>query len=325
MHESQFGLLTKVREISRAGVMLGLILTVILLHSVAHQMSWQISIALVALVIGIPHGAVDHLIAIPELFSLKMAIFLVKYLTVTGVAIIFLLRFPLLGFQLIVFCSALHFGVGDTSFFMEIYRRSQSVRFPRILYALAAGCTPVLIPLVNLKTRSALEAVNPQLVEWAGAFAHQAFIGCILLNLTTVVVLLFRGVYLPAIDLLTLLALALIAPPLVAFALYFGLWHAIRHTARLTLEFGPSLRQHELGKPWMSFWLAVRAGLPAVIIVLGFSAWLAITNSSSVSNHLLWYLLVVTWALTVPHMALTARSDLKAMTREPASELLMTA
>jgi len=47
--------------------------------------------------------------------------------------------------------------------------------------------------------------------------------------------------------------------------------------------------------------------------VLIFSVWLAFTNSNSISDNLLWYLLVVTWALTVPHMALTARSDIKAM------------
>ena len=324
MQESQYGLLTRIRDLSRASVLLGLLLTVVLLQVLSHEMSWQITIAVVALVIGIPHGAVDHLIAIPELISLKMAIFLVKYLLVAGLAIWFMLQFPLLGFQLIVFCSALHFGVGDTSFVMEISRRSRIVRFPRVLYALAAGFTPVLIPLVNQNTRSALEAVNPQLVDWAGLFAHQALIGCIVLNLSTVVLLLVRGIYLPAVDLLALLVLALVAPPLVAFALYFGLWHAMRHTARLTLEFGPSLRQHQRSKLWLSFWLAVRAGLPAVVIVLTFSAWLAITNSSSFSAHLLWYLLVVTWALTVPHMALTARSDFKAMKNEPASDLVLT-
>jgi Brp/Blh family beta-carotene 15,15'-monooxygenase len=226
------------------------------------------------------------------------------------------LALPLLGFQLIVFLSALHFGVGDTSFFMEIYRRSQSVRFPRVLYALAAGFTPVVIPLVSEDAHSALDAVNPQLVGWAGPFTHQALVTCIALNVITVSLLLVRKLYLPAVDLLTLLAVALLAPPLVAFALYFGLWHAVRHTARLTLEFGPAMRQHELGRPWLSLWLAVRAGLPAVAIVLAFSAWLAASDSASASDHMLWYLLVVTWALTVPHMALTARSDLRAMTSD---------
>jgi Brp/Blh family beta-carotene 15,15'-monooxygenase len=313
MQESQYRLLTKVRALSRTAVLAGLGITAILLQVLSNQFGWQVAIVLAALIIGIPHGAVDHLIAIPNLFSMKMAIFLVKYLLATGIAIWFLLSFPLLGFQLIVFVSALHFGVGDASFFMEIYRRSQSVKFPRALYAFAAGFTPVLIPLVNENTRTALEKVNPNLVGWAGSFTNMALIGCISLNLISVTLLVIRKLYLPAIDLLILLALALLAPPLVAFALYFGLWHAMRHTARLTLEFRPALRQHELGKPWMSFWLSVRAGLPAVAIVLAFSAWLAAMNSNSVSDHLLWYLLVVTWALTVPHMALTARSDFKAM------------
>lgn len=315
MQESQYRLLTKIRELSRTAVLAGLGITVILLQVLASQVGWQMVVALTALIIGIPHGAVDHLIAIPKLFSVKMAIFVANYLLATGFAVWFILKFPLLGFQLIVFFSALHFGVGDASFFMEICRRSRAVKFPRALYAVAAGFTPVLIPLVNENTRTALEAVNPQLVNWAGSFTHVALIGCVSLNLVTVVLLLIRKIYLPAFDLLILLALALLAPPLVAFALYFGLWHAMRHTARLSLEFGPALRQHELGKPWMSFWLSVRAGLPAVVIVLAFSAWLAFTNGSSASDHILWYLLVVTWALTVPHMALTARSDLKAMTQ----------
>jgi len=320
MQESQHHLLIKIREFSRTAVLAGLGITIILLQVLGNQVGWQTAVALTALIIGIPHGAVDHLIAIPKLFSLKMAIFIANYLVATGLTIWFILKFPLLGFQLIVLFSALHFGVGDASFFMEICRRSRAVNFPRGLYAVAAGFTPVLIPLVNENTQSALEAVNPQLVDWAGSFTHMALIGCISLNLTTVVLLLIRKIYLPAIDLVTLLSLALLAPPLVAFALYFGLWHAMRHTARLSLEFGPALRQHELGKPWMSFWLSVRAGLPAVVIVLAFSAWLAFTNSSSVSDHILWYLLVVTWALTVPHMALTARSDLKAMTQVTAQD-----
>jgi len=315
MQESQYGLLTRIREISLIGVLAGLAISVICLQLFSGQLDWQIVITLTALVIGIPHGAVDHLIAIPELFSLRMAIFLVKYLLATGIAIWFLLAFPLLGFQLVVFFSALHFGVGDASFFMEIYRRSQNVNFPRALYAVAAGFTPVLIPLVNKKTGSALEAVNPELVGWAGSFTDTALAICVVLNLATVGLLLLRKIYWPAIDLLALLVVALIAPPLVAFALYFGLWHAMRHTARLTLEYGPALRQHHLAKPWIGFWLAVRAGLPAVVIVLAFSVWLAFTDSNSISDHMLWYLLVVTWALTVPHMALTARSDVRAMTR----------
>jgi len=316
MQESQLRLLMKIRQISRTGVLVGLGIALIFTQTFAGQTGWQTVIALTALVIGIPHGAVDHLIAIPELFSFKMARFLLAYLVVTGLAIWFLLLFPLLGFQLIVFLSALHFGVGDSSFYLEIYHRSTHVNFPRALYALAAGFTPVVIPLVSDKTQQALEAVNPELIGWSGPISHQMLQVCVLLNLAAVTLLLVRKIYWPALDLLILLAVALLAPPLVAFALYFGLWHAIRHTARLTLEFGPALCQHQLRKPLLSFWLAVRAGLPAVAIVIIFVAVLAAKHSGSPSMHTLWYLLVVTWALTVPHMALTARSDMRAMTQE---------
>ena len=316
MQESQYRLLTKIREVSLVGVVVGFGISAVLLKTLSGHGNWQIVVAGTALVIGIPHGAVDHLIAIPDLLSLRMAFFIVKYLIATGVAIWFLLTFPLLGFQVIVLLSALHFGVGDASFFMETFNRARNVNFPRALYAIAAGFTPVVIPLVNRNTRTALESVNSHLVGWAGRFTHELLVTCIAINLATVTLLMARKIYQPAIDLLVLLALALFAPPLVAFALYFGLWHAVRHTARLTLEFGPSVAQHELGKTWMSFWLAVRAGLPAVAIVVGFSTWLTFTRTSSVSPHLLWYLLVVTWALTVPHMALTARSDVRAMTKK---------
>lgn len=318
MQESQLRLLTRVRDTSSLTVLIGLAVTATLSQILVSEMNWQIAVALIALVIGIPHGAVDHLLAIPNLFSIKMAIFLLKYLLATGLAIWFILQFPLLGFQLIVFFSAAHFGVGDASFCMEIYRRSDYIKFPRALYAIASGFTPVLIPLVNSHTGQALEEINPQLLAWAGPFARQAFFACIALNLIVASLLFGRKMYRPALDLLILLTLVLIAPPLVAFAIYFGLWHAVRHTARLTLEFGPSVRQHELGQTWKSFWLSIRAGLPAVVIVLTLSVWLAFSRTSSTSANLLWYLLVVTWALTVPHMVLTARSDISALSYDKA-------
>ena len=97
------------------------------------------------------------------------------------------------------------------------------------------------------------------------------------------------------------------------FALYFGLWHAVRHTARLTLEYGPAVQQHAENKPWSSFWVTVRAGLPAVVIVLGLCIYLAVKHVNFTDTGVLWYLLVATWALTIPHMALTARFDVGAL------------
>jgi len=46
-------------------------------------------------------------------------------------------------------------------------------------------------------------------------------------------------------------------------------------------------------------------------VLVGIS--LAIFNKNGFSSSLLWSLLVVVWALTVPHMMATAKLDLKAL------------
>ncbi len=47
--------------------------------------------------------------------------------------------------------------------------------------------------------------------------------------------------------------------------------------------------------------------------MLAFTIYLGVTQGFNISQELLWYLLVVVWALTVPHMALTLRLDVKAL------------
>jgi Brp/Blh family beta-carotene 15,15'-monooxygenase len=116
-----------------------------------------------------------------------------------------------------------------------------------------------------------------------------------------------------AIDLALLLTLVLAAPPLVAFAFYFGLWHALRHTGRVSLELDSSKSEHAAGDSWGAFGKAVWAGVPALVLVIGFTIFLGLTQGFNLSQELLWYLLVVIWALTVPHMALTLRLDVRAL------------
>ncbi len=41
-----------------------------------NSLQWQVAIALIALAIGIPHGAIDHLITLPRSKQAKMAIFI---------------------------------------------------------------------------------------------------------------------------------------------------------------------------------------------------------------------------------------------------------
>jgi Brp/Blh family beta-carotene 15,15'-monooxygenase len=315
MQASESVLLKRLQTFSRYILLFGLGVSLPLGYLFPDEFGWQVALAVSALVIGIPHGAVDHLITVPKMASARMALFLTGYLAVTGAAIWFFLNFQLLGFAIIVVISALHFGVGDASFLSELDKRIGGSGFPKILYALAAGFTPVMIPLVNSQSQAALEIVNPNLVGWASGLEQPLLIGFVLLNLVATAAMVIKRRPGIALDLLILLSISLLAPPLVAFAFYFGLWHALRHTGRLTLELESAKTQHQQSNPMGAFWKAVFAGIPALVLVLAFTAVLGFTTGFDLGSEILWYLLVVIWALTIPHMALTARLDARAMTQ----------
>jgi Brp/Blh family beta-carotene 15,15'-monooxygenase len=313
MFGSEPRLLARLRAISRFSILFGAFISIPLVFLFPIDMSWQVALAVIALVVGIPHGAMDHAVTVPKMASLKMALFMVGYLAVTALAIWFLMSQNVLGFQLVVLMSALHFGFGDAAFLAELDLRGANKGFPKVIYALAAGFTPVGIPLVSDQSQHALLLVNPNLVGWATDLAPILFIAFIVLNLTATAFLLLRDAKSQALDLILLLTLALVAPPLVAFAFYFGFWHALRHTGRLSLELKSSVAANAADQPARAFCLAVIPGLPALAIVLVAAGVLVAFNGLNFEADFLWYLLVVIWALTVPHMALTARLDLRAL------------
>jgi hypothetical protein len=60
-------LFTGVRSFSQYAIFFAIITSLIFRHLVIQtNLSWQVALSLVALLIGIPHGAVDHLITIPD-------------------------------------------------------------------------------------------------------------------------------------------------------------------------------------------------------------------------------------------------------------------
>jgi Brp/Blh family beta-carotene 15,15'-monooxygenase len=311
--ESELKLLNRLRQISRIGILFGILVGFFHLATGGIPIEAQVVLALIALAVGIPHGAVDHLVTVPKMASLRMAIFLTGYLAVVGLAIWFILSANLLGFQLVVLMSAIHFGIGDAAFISEIDSRSNKSRFPKLPYALAAGFTPVMIPLVNQQSAEALAAVNPDLIGWAGVFESYLYFGMIAIALIAFVWMIVIKRFDNALDIGLLLVISLTAPPLIAFAFYFGLWHALRHTGRLSLELPSSVRAHESKQTLKAFWASVTAGLPALVLVIVFTIGLGLTIGLNLSSELLWILLVVIWALTVPHMALTARLDVRAL------------
>lgn len=294
-----------------AGILLSLVFSELLNTS---SMGWQVVVAVIALAIGIPHGALDHLVTLPKAQPLKMAIFIAIYVAVAIVAVVAILKFNVIGFIFVLFMSAIHFGIGDAAFISEIDKRSDSrAKLNRWFYIPAAGFTPVFIPLVNSASTEALASVNPALVNWHQGWDSQILVGVTALTLFAIFVMIIGKRMREAIDLVLLLVLALVAPPLIAFAIYFGCWHAMRHTARLTLVLPKSIEAFNQGSNKQAFLNAVIPGLPALVGTFVVAAILALSGQSF-TDEFFWMALVVVWALTVPHMVVTAKLDRAALT-----------
>jgi Brp/Blh family beta-carotene 15,15'-monooxygenase len=243
-----------------------------------------------------------------------MAVFIIVYVAVAVLAVIGILNFNTVGFILVLFMSAIHFGIGDAAFINEIDKRTGvSSKLNRWFYIPAAGFTPVFIPLVNSASTEALASVNPALINWHKGFDSEILLTITIFSVVAIGVMAFGKRYREAVDLSALLLLAYLAPPLIAFAVYFGCWHAMRHTARLTLSLPRSIENLTQGMPRKAFANAVIPGLPALVGTFAVAALLALSGRDF-TDEFFWMALVVVWALTVPHMAVTAKLDRAALT-----------
>ena len=315
MQKNAVVLFKQVRLFSTVAVTTGILLSLIFSQLLdASSMGWQVVVALIALAIGIPHGALDHLVTLPKAQPKKMALFIVIYVALAVVAVIGILNFNVFGFIIVLFMSAIHFGIGDAAFISEIDKRTKpEKKLNRWFYIPAAGFTPVFIPLVNSASTEALASVNPALINWHQGFDSEILVIVTAFVLISITLMLIGKRYREGLDLTLLLLLAHLAPPLIAFAVYFGCWHAMRHTARLTLSLPRSIENIAQGMLRKAFSNAVIPGLPALIGTFVVAGLLALSGREF-TDDFFWMALVVVWALTVPHMVVTAKLDRAALT-----------
>ncbi len=316
MNRSQIALFARVRLFSSAAVLIATILSILFSTSLGKDsLNWQIVLAVIALAIGIPHGALDHLVTLRGSTPKRMTVFVVIYVATALISIWAILQWNVWGFIAVVLMSSIHFGIGDSAFIAELDRleNRSGHSIPVLAYASAGGMLPVVIPLVNNRSTSALEKVNSNLINWHYGLTSEILIAIAIISTLSLMYLISRKRYRDAVDIALLAALASFAPPLVAFSVYFGCWHAMRHTARLTSMLPNSLKAYEGESAIGAFKSAVLPGLPALFGTAIFVIFLAGFSHQDVSNSFLWLSLVTIWALTVPHMIVTAKLDRAAL------------
>jgi beta-carotene 15,15'-dioxygenase len=267
--------------------------------------------------VGLPHGAVDHLV--PGWVGLTrggprtMVAILAAYLAAAvGAWTALTLAGPVAVLALLAL-SVLHFGLGDV---MADPAVAPGLRGSSAAAAvLARGGAVVVLPVARwpAQTDRVLGALDPRVPALLGPGTRAALLGVLLgCALVAVVDALRRRRNRDAAEIAVLLALFAVVPPIAAFGVYFGGWHALRHTARL-LAADPAnaddLAAGHWRRPLGRFARAAAAPTAAVLTALAGLLLLAARPG------LLVPVLTVLLALTVPHVVVVAVLDHAALRR----------
>lgn len=279
-------------------------------------------VAVLGALLGVPHGAVDHLV--PGWLAhddqsvqrrgrgpdrVRLARVLSGYIAVAvaGAAALLLAPTPtLLAFLLL---SAAHFGWGEVVTGAQRGGRAASLGACTVLIATANGLVTVglLVWRNPSVTDPYLRAMSPTIADAALATASIGVLVTLAVVATALTVLLTKRRVLDAGELLLLTFVFLSCPPLAAFGVYFGLWHAVRHSGRLL----DLLRAAEAsnGVPdrgWgSSFARLVRlSSIPTAAALLAVLVLVALHDVATLSAEV-----SVLLAVTFPHAAVVAHLD----------------
>ncbi len=271
-----------------------------------------LGIAAVGFAAGIPHGAIDHLTATRLTGRTSVATAAVVYAALAVTAWALMTWLGTAGLLVAVALSALHFGLGE----LEVSRQLTGWR-PNLPVAVAitvAGCGALILPLARAgdQLTGVAAAVSPGIDVWLGsAWLPTALVVSWLAAAAVAVTGAFRaGRPLVAVDIVLIGLLGALAPPLLAFAVWFGGWHALRHCARmLTVEPGCAqlvavgLRRAAVARfARLAAWPSVAAF--SAVAILGWFTLMAHDPAGLVAE-----VLRVLLALTAPHMAVVAWLD----------------
>lgn len=248
--------------------------------------------------VGFLHGVLDVLLMQQRFVGASSVVFFgFCYLVLVLLLAWWLSAAIDLALWLLLLMSAWHFG--------EPYARWDGLsRTSQIVTRYVVGCAPIMLPI--LFSPSSLKLLlQPALSDYAiDVWAWLAVCWLILLLLWLLLcgVRSYRAARYAWYELIGVLLLNLIFSPVMAFALYFGVYHAPVHIGRVVRS-QPPTRKMKLPS------LAAIAGVFVTTLLFSLMVWhfLAQTADSSTGiAHVIQWLIVVLAALTLPHLVLVS-------------------
>ncbi len=286
--------------------------------------SWTlIPFALSALLFGLPHGALDHLVAAKMFCRSTPSVacwcwIFVGYLAAAGLGWLVWHAHPALGFVAFIALTCYHWGQGELEVASRWHPEWLGSRLHRTTFLVWRGMQPMLLPLVmNATTYASVAAAclglfgdrNPSLphaVQSGGPFAIAA---CAMAWGVEKILAPPATRWAPKKLLLetSFTALFLCVHPIFGIGLYFLFWHALHHMNRLRYFFArPNHLLWPLSWPRL-MWLALPLTLftLAILVVIG----VITANLTTSSKEWLPVYLVALACLTWPHAALVTMQD----------------
>jgi len=242
--------------------------------------------------IGLPHGAMDGALAIHLGWMnrpLKATTFLLAYVGLAALVVGLWLIVPTMGFLMFLAISMFHFGRGD------IVPRAKEHMLAEVL--MRGGLVLAGISLFHrTEVNSIFEVLIGSDTEIVWLFLQAVGVLTIVLIPYVIISKSKQERTASSVEVIGLLALFAIAPPLLGFAIYFCGVHSVRHFKHMGTMLKSTLQQFQVTRTTVIFSLMTWAvGLP---ILANQSA------SVGLEPALLQVIFIGLAALTVPHMIL---------------------
>ncbi|MGY1638848.1 beta-carotene 15,15'-dioxygenase, Brp/Blh family [Geodermatophilus sp. SYSU D00742] len=259
------------------------------------------AVLVAGLLLGLPHGAVDHVLlgARAGRSPGRQAAVAGGYAALAAASWLLFRAFPGPGLAVFVAVSVWHFGSGETA--VADLRAGGPVR-RRVPAAVVLGSVVLLVPLARPSPEAAevVAAVLPGHPEGVPLLPPAVVPVVVAAAVVLGAALLLRRRRLEALEVAVLLAVGLLLPPPAALGLWFGTWHAVRHVARVVAE-DPG------AEPAAALRRFLRASALPTAVALG--ALVVLWQTTDGGRGLVVALLPVLAALTVPHALVVSWLD----------------
>ena len=251
------------------------------------------------------------------------------YLALSALCLSLWSLLPAASFVLFVCVTIFHWGAGDLHALLSFGPDKLGGMGPvsRALLVVLRGSLPMLVPLLFFlgayravaSAAAGLFGADAQVLSWAFAPGFRLAVAA---ALAAVAALFFvraardlagrrRALVPVALETVMLFAFFATVPPVLAVGLYFALWHAPRHVARLVLLDPVGSRYLRAGRPARALARFGREAAPltALALALLVPLLLAVPRVSGDPGSLLALYLVLISALTLPHAVIVALMD----------------